>query len=246
MDIGKFGKACEKIMTSQHRREGIGTLGEKTLHAILKYFFEEDENYHEIKVGNFYADILNQAGITEIQTRQWNKLREKLKAFLPEHKVTLVYPVAYTKWLLWINEETGEISNKRLSPKKGSAYDIFIELYRIKNFLNDKNLRLSIVLLDIEEYRLLNGWSRDGKKGSWRHDRIPKGLRNVININTKEDYSILIPDTLPESFTSKDFAKASGLRLSNAQTALNILYYVNAIERVGKKGNMFIYQKSVQ
>ncbi|MDF2988883.1 MAG: hypothetical protein K0R50_4393, partial [Eubacterium sp.] len=121
MDIGNFEQAYEKVMHSQHRREGIGTLGEKTLHAVLKHCFEPDESYHEIKVGSFFADILNQHGITEIQTRQWNKLRGKLKAFLPDNIVTLVYPVAYTKWLLWINEDTGEISKRRLSPKKGSA-----------------------------------------------------------------------------------------------------------------------------
>ncbi len=245
MDTVKFEQAYDKVINSQYRREGIGTLGEKTLHAVLKHCCEPDESYHEIKVGSFFADILNEHGITEIQTRQWNKLRGKLKAFLPDNVVTLVYPVAYTKWLLWINEETGEISKRRLSPKKGSAYDIFFELYRIKSFLKDENLRLSIVYLDIEEYRLLNGWSTDGKKGSWRHDRIPKALQKVISINSKQDYSLLIPDTLPARFTSKDFAKASGLSISNSQTALNVLNYVDAVERVSKKGNMFVYERKL-
>lgn len=238
-----FEQACGKVMDSTYRREGIGTLGEKTLHAVLKHYFEPDESCHEIKVGSYYADILNAEGITEIQTRQWNKLRGKLKAFLPDNKVTLVYPVAYTKWLLWINEETGEISKRRLSPKKGSAYDIFFELYRIKNYLDSENLRLCIVFLDIEEYRLLNGWSSDGKKGSWRHDRIPRDLQKVIYINNKSEYSKLIPQSLPPRFTSKEFQKASGLSLSNAQTALNILFYVGAVDRVGKERNMFIYER---
>lgn len=243
MDTQKFEQACKKVMDSTYHREGIGTLGEKTLHAVLKHYFEPDESCHEIKIGPHYADIFNACGITEIQTRQWNKLRGKLKAFLPTNEVTLVYPVAYTKWLIWLNEETGEISKRRLSPKKGSAYDIFFELYKIKNFLDNDNLHLCIVYLDIEEYRLLNGWSSDGKKGSWRHDRIPKGLQRIIHINNKPDYSQLIPESLPPCFTSKDFSKASGLRLTNSQTALNVLNYIGAVERVGKQGNMFIYQR---
>lgn len=245
MDNIKFEQAFDKVVNSQYHREGIGTLGEKTLHAVLKHYFEPDEAFHEIKVGPYFADIMNSEGIIEIQTRQWGKLREKLKAFLPENRVTLVYPVAYIKWLLWISEETGEISKRRLSPKKGSAYDIFFELYRIKNFLKNKNLRLCIAYLDIEEYRLLNGWSTDGKKGSWRHDRIPKALQKEIYINSIEDYSHLIPETLQPQFTSKNFAKASGLSVSNAQTALNILHYVDAVERVSKKGNMFVYEKKL-
>ncbi len=244
MDIQKFEGACEKVMDMQYRREGIGTLGEKTLHAVLKHYFEPDEIYHEIRVGSYYADILNNSGIIEIQTRQWNKLRGKLKFFLTGNQVTLVYPLAYTKWLVWINEETGEVSKRRLSPKKGSAYEIFAELYKIKNYLDNENIRLCIVYLDIEEYRLLNGWSPDGKRGSWRHDRIPKGLQNIVYINNSKDYSLLIPEALDGQFTSRDFSKASGLSLSKAQTALNVLHYVKAVQRVGKKGNMFIYERT--
>jgi len=244
MDNQKFEEACEKVADMKYRREGIGTLGEKTLHAVLKHYFEPDEVYHEIKVGSYYADIFNNSGIIEIQTRQWNKLRGKLQHFLTENQVTLVYPIAYTKWLIWVNEETGEVSKKRLSPKRGSAYEIFEELYKIKNFLDHQNIRLCIVYLDIEEYRLLNGWSPDGKRGSWRHDRIPMALRNVIYINSPKDYSLLIPETLSDQFTSKEFSKASGLNLYKAQTALNVLHHVKSVQRVGKKRNMFIYERA--
>lgn len=238
-----FKAACDKVFKAGYRREGIGTLGEKTLHAVLKHYFEPDESCHEIKVGSYFADILNSEGITEIQTRQFNKLCGKLRAFLANYKVTIVYPVANSKWLLWIDQETRKTTKKRLSPKKGSAYDAFFELYKIKQFLTHPNLQLCIVYLDIEEYRLLNGWSADGKKGSWREDRIPKSINFELKINSKDDYCLLIPDALPEHFSSKDFAKASGLNVRNAQTALNVLLYVDAVERIDKKGNLIIYQR---
>lgn len=245
MDAKRFEKACEKVFAEEYQREGIGTLGEKTLHAVLKHYFEPHEECHEQKVGPHFADILNEKGITEIQTRQFNKLRGKLKAFLPHNVVTLVYPVACTKWLFWIDEKTRETTKRRLSPKKGSAYDAFYELYRIKSFLKHENLRLCIVYLDIDEYRLLNGWSSDGKKGSWREDRIPRAIRNEVYINCRADYIRLIPDELPLRFTSKDFAKASKLNIRYAQTALNVLTWVEAVERVDKTGNMFIYERRV-
>ena len=64
------------------------------------------------------------------------------------------YPF-HRKWLIWIDEETGELSNKRKSPVVGSVYSAFIELYKIKNFLVDTNLRFQLVLLDMEEYPIL-------------------------------------------------------------------------------------------
>jgi hypothetical protein len=66
--------------------------------------------------------------------------------------VTVVYPVARTKWLVWIDEETGAVTKKRKSPKLGRPYEILRELYRIKPLLKNNNLRFCIVLLDIEEY----------------------------------------------------------------------------------------------
>ena len=55
----------------------IGELQEKSLHSFLKYYYEVDEAFHEIKVGSFYADIKKGDKISEIQTRSLDKLRGK-------------------------------------------------------------------------------------------------------------------------------------------------------------------------
>ena len=60
----------------------IGTLGEKSLHAVLKRYYEPDRSCHEIPVGNYVADIVNQDGIFEIQTRGLSNLRPKLNELL--------------------------------------------------------------------------------------------------------------------------------------------------------------------
>ncbi len=243
MDQQKFEEACDKIIGVQREREGIGTLGEKTVHAVVKNYLEPREAYQEIKIDGFYADICNEEGIIEVQTRNFNTLRKKLQVFLPAHKVTIVYPIPYTKWLCWIDEETGEVSKRRKSPKQGSIYMIFRELYRIREFLNDPNLQLHMILMDMEEYRLLNGWSRDKKKGSTRFDRIPVALVDEYRITESIDYSLFIPDSLNESFTSKDYQKAIQMSAKHASTGLLLLNEVAAVERVGKEGRMYVYKR---
>jgi len=154
--------------------------------------------------------------------------------------------VARTKWLLWIDESTGEVTKKRKSPKTGQPYEVFYELYKIKNYLCHENLSICIVLLDLEEYRYLNGWSNDRKRGSTRYNRIPADIAGEMIIHSPAEYSKLIPSQLESRFTSKDFMKASGLSLAVSQTALNVLHSVGAVTRCGKIGNAYIYERTIQ
>jgi len=222
----------------------IGTLGEKTIHRLLKKYLEPDSAFHEIKVGSYFADICRDGEIVEIQTKQFNKLRDKLSVFLEDHRVKIVFPSFATKWLLWIDPQTGEVSKKRRSPAAGTAYRIFPELYRIKSFLNHPNLSFSILLLNMEEYRYLNGWSEDRKKGSVCQDRLPLSLVQEIVINSPADYIKLIPLGLDFVFTSKDFASAAKMTLKKAQLAVNVLCFVGAIIKTGKAGKMTLYEKT--
>ena len=243
MDQLKFKTVCDKIINIERAKCGIGTLGEKTLHSILKHYFEENEKNHEIKISSFFADIKNDNGITEIQTRNFDKLRKKLQCFLENETVTLLFPVADIKWLLWIDMQTGEVTKKRKSPKRGKIYDIFSELYKIKQYLDNPSLKLCIVMLELYEYRYLNGWSKDKKKGSRRCDRIPVDLLSQVQINNINDYHIFLPENLKFPFTSKDYKKATGLSMRNAQTALNILNFLKIVRRTAKQGNLFLYDR---
>lgn len=242
LDKEAFEAAKKKVIGVDRQRLGIGTLSEKTVHAILKNYYQPDEDKQEIPIENYVADIYADGEIMEIQTRQFNKMRDKLTVFLPHYPVTIVYPIPREKWLIWIDEESGELSKKRKSPAKGNPYIAFIELYKIKMFLKNPNLRLKLVLLDMEEYRLLNGWSRDKKKGSSRYDSIPTVLVEEIEISCLQDYMQFIPYDVPENFTVKEFAQATHIPSHLAQTVLNILYYVGMVRRVGKKGNAYLYE----
>ena len=238
----RFEAARTKIVGIERERRGIGTLAEKTVHAILKNYYAPNEDYHEVPIENFVADIYMDGEIIEIQTRNFNTMRGKLETFLKEYPVTIVYPVPNVKQLIWIDEETGELSAKRKSPVKGNIYAVFKELYRIKMFLKDPNLHLRLVLMNMEEYRLLNGWSKDKKKGSTRDDRIPTELVEEITIDCLQDYLQFLPYDLPEEFTSADYAKKVRITRAVAQTALNLLDYVGVVERIGKQGKSYLYR----
>lgn len=242
IDEVRFEHAKNRVIGINRERQGIGTLSEKTVHAVLKNYYAPDTDMHEIPIESFVADIYTGSEIIEIQTRSFNTMRRKLTAFLPEYPVTIVYPIPHVKWLSWIDEETGETSPKRKSPKKGNPYHAFIELYKIRPFLKDANLKFRFALIDMEEYRLLNGWSKDKKKGSDRYDRIPVSFVEEVCIDRREDYMQFIPYDIPEEFTAKDFAKHAKIPVHLAQTVLLILFDLEIVDRIGKEGRSYLYR----
>lgn len=231
----------QKGMITIQRANSIGTLGEKSMHAFLKNYIDDNPNNHEVKVGTYHVDIFNDEGIFEIQTRQLFKLRRKLKALLPDHVVTVVLPLIKAKTIIWIDTDSNEMSKGRKSPKKCTWYDVFSELYGIKDLLDNPNLRIMPVLLEVEEYRLLNGWSNDKKKGSTCHDRIVSKVHESMLITSKEDYFKLVPESLAEEFTSKDFARVANISIKNARISLNILRHLEVVMQVARNGNSIIY-----
>ena len=85
-----FLAACKKATNKECGTNGIGTLKEKTLHAVLKNFYEPDTACQEIKIDRFVADIQRGGEVIEIQTRNFNSMRKKLDKFLELYPVTIV------------------------------------------------------------------------------------------------------------------------------------------------------------
>lgn len=229
---------------NQNNYSGIGKLNEKILHKIIKFSINPNEENHEIKIGKYYADVLKNNTIYEIQTRAFNKLRPKLDFFLSlkDYTTYIILPIPYVKYIYWIDNDTKKTISKRKSPKLGSIYDSILEIYKIKQYLNRENLKFVFLFINLEEYRNLNGWDKTKKKGSTRYERIPLELVSYIEINNINDYRIFIPKGLNEQFTNKDFQKAAKTNLRVASTCTNILVSLNLIELVGKKGKMNLYK----
>ena len=141
-----------------------------------------------------------------------------------------------------MEEETGELSKKHKSPVTGNVYHAFPELYRIKQFLGHPNLSFAFPLLDIDEYRLLNGWSKNRKRGSSRYDRMPLALADEVRIDCAADFLQLVPYELQEPFTVKEFAQAAGIHRDLAGSTLPLLTYMQLLARAGKRGREYLYE----
>ena len=224
------------------RDSGIGTLNEKILHAVIKHYIEPDSEKREIKVGASVADVFNSDGITEIQTRSFEKLIKKLPALLETSPVTVVLPIPHVKWVSWLDKESGELSPKRKSPKTGRIYDCLYELSKIRKFLADERLTIKVMLIDMDEYRNLDGWGKGGKRGSSRYDRIPLELFGEYVLNSPSDYLAFIPEELEEKFTLKDYMKLTKIKQRYASAAIYILRDMNLVELTGKQGRENLYQ----
>lgn len=248
MDQVLFQNLCREYAEREIHNEklpgGIGTLSEKTVHAVLKDYMDSNPSHQEQKFMGYIADIYDGSAVVEIQTRNLNKLRGKLERFLTEVPVTVVFPFPHTKYISWIDADTGEVTERRKSPKTGRYCDVMRELYKIKMFLGEDNLHLHIIFLDVEEYRLKNGYARDGKKGSTRVEQVPKQIADELLLDKPEDYKIFLPEGLPEHFTSKDLKKAAHVTISTAQLTLNILTYMGVVNRIGNKGRSILYERA--
>ncbi|SDA23728.1 hypothetical protein SAMN02910447_02365 [Ruminococcus sp. YE71] len=241
IDTERFERACSEVTKEEHERSGIGVLNEKTLHAVLKRYYEPDTDRHEIPVGRYVADIIGEDGIIEIQTGSFTPLRPKLELLLDFADVTVVYPMAAVKYISWIDPDTGEMSAPRKSPKRMKPIDAFYQLIRIMYTLDNPRFHLRLVMLELYEQRLLNGWSKDKKRGSRRQDRQPAKLLDEICIDCPEDFDMFIPEGLEERFTIKEFAKAAKVPYDLAQRTIKVLCYLERLALVGKRDRENLY-----
>ncbi len=242
MDELRFQQACSKIIDGGHGGGGIGTLGEKTLHAVLKEYYEPDSSSHEVRIGNFIADIVGENGIIEIQTRQLSKLIPKLEQFLPAADVTVVYPVAREKRLIWLDEQTGELSKPRRSPHRPSEFSVMGELYPLRRYIRDPHFHFVACFLEVDEIRSLNNKRSDNRKrGSVRYDRIPRRIIGELRLESYRDYLRYLPVTVEKDFTSAEYAAALGIDRNSGRIILSILESAELVCRTGKSGRNILF-----
>ena len=212
----------------------------KALHLALKYYFAPDPECHEIPVGGFVADIVGERGVIEIQTRNLYKLIRKLDGFLEACDVTVVYPIAATKWVIW-TEAAGTVSSRRKSPLHGDLTSAVPELYALKYMLDNPRFHFCACLLELEEYHLLDGRGKSRKQHATRLDRVPLALLDEVQFDHPADYRRLLPPGLPERFCARDLAGLSGMALPVARMLLNMLSYLELLTPAGKSGNTLFY-----
>ncbi|MBE6547920.1 MAG: hypothetical protein E7667_03450 [Ruminococcaceae bacterium] len=235
--------------------DGIGRLGEKQMHSALKYFICPDETCHEVKIQNsplyiqkeentknrkYVADILNGDTIYEIQTGGFAPLEEKIKWILDNtsYRVVVIHPIAQTKWVSKI-DENGNISPRRKSSRKGRLENIAGELYFFRHFLSSPRFSLMVVMMEAEQYVKTKKQSRRAKK----YELIPISLLGVYLFKNAADYSYFIPDSLPDTFTVKQYSEHTKIKGIDAYSITRTLCGLGLLSEGETCGRARTYQK---
>ncbi len=240
----RFSELLERPKEELLISAGVGTLSEKYLRAVFKYYYEPNPDFHEVGIDRFTADICRDKDIIEIQTRALKRLREKLEYYISEgYYTTVVYPIPHKKWISWLDPDTGEISPKRRSPKTGTIYDSIYELYNIKDYLSSGQVQVVLELVDVWDIKNQDGYGKGKKHRSTRNDRIPLELYDEIILSEPEDYRIFLPGSLPDDFTRSDYSKLTELQGRALSGAIKILEEMGLIELIGMDGRKYLYTK---
>ena len=243
-----FEKIKERIKTQSVWDINISAFAEKSMHKMLKYYLEPDEIFHEKKVCGHIADIYKNNMITEIQSINFSAVKEKIKHYLEykENKITFVYPVAAVRNMCWVDKKTGETSKITKSLKFIDIYKFYEEIYHIKDFMGEENFNLKILLLEVLEYKFLDGWGKFRKNNATKIDKVPVSKVGEENFNGKNDYLKLIPSKLREEgmFTVFDLKKETGMGEKAIRSFIYVMKNAGLITENGRKNRYICYKIS--
>ncbi len=238
----RFRSARACVLSEEDVDRGVGTLSEKLLHRVLKYTVEPRVECHEVPYLGSIADIKNDDGITEIQTKSLIKLLPKLKRLLSSERVTVILPIIHTKTLVWLEPESGALSEKRRSPRRGRLSDALPELSAISELLGNENLLIRLVLVDVDEYKKLDGYGKDRKRRATKLNRIPTAITDVVDISSPSELCELLPEGLEPTFTAAEFSRALGCLSRKTSFAKKLLLAHGLIEQIGTEGRAHLYK----
>ena len=247
--------------TASNQAPLIGTLREKRLHAIVKRYLSEDVSTHEIpmkalfqhgddprKKRNIVADVLVDNHIYEVQTGGFYPLIPKLQWYLDhtDYRITVVHPMAGMKYLSWIDPTNGQVVSRNKRNKRGQVKDIAGELYWLTKFISNPRFSLRLLLLEIEEFRILDGYGKEKKNRATHYERFPTALLGDVRLYEAEDYAFyFLPESLRHApFTAADYAKATGIRGKASYSLLHLMTGLGLLEEGEKIGRSMSFSAS--
>ncbi len=221
---------------------GIGTMGEKSLHAALKRWYTQPGDLVEAPVDGFIIDIVRGELLIEIQTRHFGAMKRKLETLTRTHPVRLVYPIAREKWIVRLDADGETQLSRRKSPKHGRLEHLFDELVALPDLLARPNLEIEVLFVQAEQVLCNDG------QGSWRRKRWSirdhrlLAVVDWVRLTSPDDLAPLIADTLPRPFTNRELAGALKLSHRLASKMTFCLRKMGVISLVGKKGRALLYE----
>ena len=244
-DKDRFARAKESL-ENPHLRYNIGTYMERSQHLLLKLFYESDIGFHEVPFQGYIADILNDKGITEIQTVGFRALHDKLAVFLPSYPVTVAYPVCEKKRIMWTDPDSGDVECGRYTTYPRKKYAILSELLSIVEYFGDPRLTVHLVSMAVSQYKVKDGYGKDKKLRATTLDTGPEELIDMTGLKDADDIRRLLPFKAGDKLLTKDISKALGLTRVRLWKAIKFLTITEILVQTGKKGNGIIYEVTAE
>jgi hypothetical protein len=209
----------------------------------LKEWYAQPGDHLEVPLDNFVIDIVRDDLLIEIQTGNFSSVKRKVTALTYRHPVRLVYPIASQKWIIKLSRD-GSPLGRRKSPKRGRVEELFRELVRFPDLILEGNFSLEVVLIHEEELR------RHDERRRWRRGGWVTVERRLLEIlesrlfETPGDISALLPEKLPQRFTTLDLAEALNGPRRLAQKMAYCLREMGEIVPVGKQNRSILYMRA--
>ena len=230
-------------MKRQPANSGIGTLGERSLHAALKQWYARPGDQLEAHVGGFLVDIIRDELLIEIQTRSFGAMKRKLAVLLEDHPVRLVHPITMEKWIVKMSPDGLEQLGRRKSPKRGHQIQVFEELVSIPELALNPGFSIELLLIREEEVLRKDGLRHWRRRGWGVFDRRLIDVAGRMLLEAPSDFAALLPAGLAEPFSTQDLAAALERPRSEAQQMAYCLRKMGVIHITGKQGNALLYSR---
>ena len=165
----------------------------------------------EVELDGYVIDIVRGEQLIEIQTGALGPLGKKLDRLLDSRNVLVVTPISVRSWL---HKNDG---TSRKSPVRRSIYDLFSDLVSIPTLIDHPRFSLEVVLIE-EDTRRIHDPTMRRRRGGWR--TVDRSIRSIVERRSFLDarsVAALIPQGLPDPFTTADIAQSAGISRSLAQ-----------------------------
>jgi hypothetical protein len=219
----------------------IGLLNEQPLHAALKYWYARPGDMLEAALDGYIVDLLRGDHVIEIQTGNFASIRRKMRALSQHYRVTLVYPVAYERWMLKLPATVCGQPVRRKAPRRQRMNQLFQELVSFPDLLRCPNFSIEIACVQIEEVQRYDRRHGRRRRGWVIVERRLLGVLQRHVIATPSDLWSLIAWELPEPFQSLHLARVLNRPRWFAQKVAYCLSESGASTAIGKVGNALVY-----
>jgi hypothetical protein len=217
---------------------------ETSLHRDLKTLYADENAQFEVSLDGYRIDVISDGRLVEIQHGSLTAIRDKVKVLLKKHQVVVVKPIVARKGLIKRASKDGPVTSRRLSPKRGTFFDVFDDLIHFTRVFPHKRLTLEVPLVDIEEWR----YPGHGRRRRWSRndyqieDQKLVAVHETYHLKTAADLVRLVEGPLPQPFHTGHLAESLHVRRWVAQRIAYCFRQTGAVREVGKQGNARLYE----